>query len=87
MRGPVRPLVLVLLAACGGNAWTPQDTTAVTTIVVTERALLKFCQGDGGCNADQVQIVTTAVTCNAGSMAARHGTDILDGGGACQTTP
>ena len=79
---------LVLVGCSSSNQWTAADTKAATTMLRTQQSLLALCQGDAGCTSDQVQIVETAAECNLGSMMARHGADVLDGGGAigCQPT-
>jgi hypothetical protein len=82
----MRVALLALLVGCGGNAWTDADTKASTTILRTQRALVRLCQSDAGCTSAQVVELQNATECNLGSMLARHGADILDGGGqlGCQ---
>jgi hypothetical protein len=73
--------LLVLTAGCSGSP--PQTcvpTQALTDAVRAGRALVRFCDSDGGCTPAQVSAVETSLVCNLGSHLAHGGSDVLDGG-------
>src|ERR1700722_9516192 len=75
------------LVGCGGSSWTDADTTSAKTQFQTQQTLLRLCQSEGGCTSGQLEVVENSATCNLGSMLARHGADVLDGGASLGCQP
>lgn len=82
--GVALSIAAVALVGCGGNQWTPPDTTSMTHAVQLGKACERFCLSDGGCTPEQAADCFHDIDCNVGSCLHRHGADdLLDGGTGC----
>lgn len=79
--------MLLLLAACGGNALPAEDVKGSSDCIKAQKALAAYCSSldSGACPADMVVEIETRCACVLGSMLHRHGADdTFDGGATCQ---
>ena len=66
-------LLLLALAGCGGNAWTPADQAADVNTVKLATGCEVLCLSDAGCSSDQAAACLDSIACNVGSSLHRHG--------------
>lgn len=66
-------VALSLLDGCGGDAWTPADTTAHQKAVTAGKTLVSTCRSDAGCSPGTCAIYVEAIDCQIGSSLYHHG--------------
>jgi len=86
-RAALAGLLLLATACGGGEPQTCVPTKALTDAVRGGRALVRFCDSDGGCTPGQVSAVETSLVCNLGSHLAHGGNDVLEGGAELNCQP
>ena len=88
MRAALAVALACALCACGvSEPQTCVPTKALTDAVRGGRALVRFCDSDGGCTPGQVSAVETSLVCNLGSHLAHGGNDVLEGGAELNCQP